>query len=208
MGEGAHIIKPAGKAALGLSRQPLGGLVDTTYGGYDPELIAGAGAAIGAGISLENSRCSRLQKTLQCFLIRGIGIVDMTREIGGHIVGVDVLADTDVLGGVTQGIAIFDHIISTGDVAQSYFVTEGNIVQQGDALTRHLVGLTSGQIGKGDGGVIMFVDQDQSFVHGIFLLLCGLCSGKSVRLKSEQGGNYVPHGALIHFPPDNRTQHQ
>ena len=117
------------------------------------------------------------------------GLIDiflLSAEQGVQIVGMDVRALTDILGGFTDGKAVFDYRLAFFDVAQGHLMAHGDSVQQGDLAAAIGNGAALFQGLQSHSHQVFLCDANQ-FVHGrSSILQAGTISGQSAFL-ADQG---------------------
>ena len=110
-----------GRLDLGakLTGQSLGNAVYTAYGRYNPYLVAHTYITVLTYVSLEGS-VSFLDFKLLVY--RTVCVFKRSREIGLQIVLVDPFSGFHILAGMSDGVAVFDDILTLHDIAQQHLV--------------------------------------------------------------------------------------
>ena len=96
--------------------------IDTTNKGDYPKFVADTHVAIISWIHVDGNCFA----TSQTFATWCVAIGQLTAQICGHVVGVDVFATGNVLLGTSNGRAILDDVLSLGNIHQGKLVAFGN----------------------------------------------------------------------------------
>ena len=110
MGEGVQALDGAGDQILIVGNDLLGDVVDAAHGGDDPDLIADGGTAVLAAEAHKGLRLDLGQGSQ----IRGgvVAVLYLTGQVGVHVVGVHPAAGSGICGGVADGKAVLDHVLT------------------------------------------------------------------------------------------------
>ena len=101
-------------------------VVDTANGGDDPDFVSNTGFSIGSSVPVKKTFFCGFQKRM-LFLV---GIVQKIPKSGLHIMCVNPGSCRNVLSGIPDGGAIFDHSFTGADFFQGKFMSLRNIFQQ------------------------------------------------------------------------------
>ena len=102
----------------------LGNLVYASYGIDDPYLVSDTYVTVFTDVAHKGAS---LLLGGELIALRLVDVLEVTREICLHVVRVYVLACFDILGRVTDGVAVFDYILAFFYVLKGIFVTVGEI---------------------------------------------------------------------------------
>ena len=132
-------------------------LVDATDRGDDPQLIARGGAAVGAAEAHKGLGLNGIHDR-----VRGVvGVLDLTRKVGLHIMRVEPLAGLDVARHVSDGQAVLDDVLLRGNRAHGHLVALRDILHGHDlARTGDRDGGTLGERRQRNNHVIGRIDLD------------------------------------------------
>ena len=135
MGEGVQALDGAGDQILIVGNDLLGDVVDAAHGGDDPDLIADGGAAVLAAEAHKGLRLDLGQGSQ----IRGgvVAVLYLTGQVGVHVVGVHPAAGSGVSGGVADGEAVLDHVLTVLDGLHGHLVALRNVLQSSHRKTVH-----------------------------------------------------------------------
>ena len=135
MGEGIQALDGTGDQILVICHHLFGNVVDTAHGGDDPDLVADGGAAVLAAEAHEGLRLHLGQRGQ----IRGgvVAVLHLTGQVGVHIVGVHPGTRLGVSGGMTDGEAVLDDVLTVFDGLDSHLVALGDVLQCGDGQAVH-----------------------------------------------------------------------
>ncbi len=128
VGEGDDALHAAGNQRLASLLNGLGHIVDTAYGGDDPDLVPDADLAVLPAIALEEALFPGRERAE----VPIIGIGKQLSETRLHVVGVDPGACPDLCGGNTDGIAVLYNRSACRDVLQCKFVSLGDVLNESD----------------------------------------------------------------------------
>ena len=99
-------------------------LVDATDRGDNPQLVARGGTAIGTTEAHKGLGLNGIYNR-----VRGVvGVLDLTRKVGLHIVRVEPLAGLDIARHVPDGQTVLDDVLPRGNRAHGHLVTLRDIL--------------------------------------------------------------------------------
>ena len=135
MGEGVQALDGAGDQILIVGNDLLGDVVDAAHGGDDPDLIADGGTAVLAAEAHKGLRLDLGQGSQ----IRGgvVAVLYLTGQVGVHVVGVHPAAGSGICGGVANGKAVLDHVLTVLDGLHGHLVALRNVLQSSHRKTVH-----------------------------------------------------------------------
>ncbi len=136
-------------------------LCDVVYaadGGDDPDLIADAGAAILPGISLKGG----IGNGGECHVLLPVGVLHLSGEVGGHVLGVDPVALRDILCGMADHDAVLYDGFALPNVLQGDLVALRDVLEgeRRDAIAG-LIGIACFQRMDRNGNVVLYCDVNQ-----------------------------------------------
>ena len=103
-------------------------LVDATDRGDDPQLVARGGTAVGTTEAHKGLGLNGIHDRM-----RGVvGVLDLTRKVGLHIVRVEPLTGLDVARHVSDGQAVLDDVLPRGNRAHGHLVALRDILHGHD----------------------------------------------------------------------------
>ena len=109
---------------LGLLAHGTGDFVDTADRGDDPQLVARRGTTVGAAEPHKGLGLNRLNDRM-CGVV---GILDLARKVGLHIVRVEPLTGLDIARHMTDRKAVLNDVLAGGNRAHSHLVALRNIL--------------------------------------------------------------------------------
>lgn len=131
--------------------------VDATDGGNDPKLIARGGTTVGTAEAHKGLGLDRLNDRM----CRIVDVLDLTREVGLHVVRVQPLAGLNVLRHVADGKTVLDDILTGCNGAHGHLVTLRDILRGNDlAHAGNLDGSTLGERRQRNDDVVGRIDLD------------------------------------------------
>ena len=151
--DGIHTFT-AGLGTQGFG-QLAGNSVHTAYGRYNPDFVAYAGVAIPASVTFEGQLAVG---DVQIGLDGGIGIFQQPGQVGSDVVLVHPVALLACLAGMPDGVAVFDDVLSTGQVFQRKLVAGRDVFVQRNALSFDVYLLACRQGKDGYGNIVCRID--------------------------------------------------
>jgi len=135
VGEGVQALDGASDQILVVGNDLLGDVVDAAHGGDDPDLVADGGAAVLAAEAHEGLRLHLGQRGQ----IRGgvVAVLHLTGQVGVHVVGVHPGTRLGVSGGMADGEAVLDDVLTVLDGLDSHLVALGDVLQSGHGKAVH-----------------------------------------------------------------------
>ena len=135
MGEGVQAFDGAGDQILVVGNDLLGDVVDAAHGGDDPNLVADGGAAVLAaeaheGLRLDLGQGSQIGR-------RVVAVLHLAGQVGVYVVGVHPGARLGICGGVADGEAVLDDVLTVLDGLDGHLVTLRDILQSGHGKAVH-----------------------------------------------------------------------
>ena len=117
-------------------------LVNTADRGDNPQLVTRCGATVGAAEAHKGLGLNRIHDRM-----RGvIGVLDLARKVGLHIVRVEPLAGLDIARHVSDGQAVLDDVLPRGNRAHGHLMALRNILHGHDLA--HPGNRDGGTLGK------------------------------------------------------------
>ena len=127
---------------LGLLAHGTGDFVDTADRGDDPQLITRRGTTVGAAEPHKGLGLNRIHDRM-----RGVvGVLDLARKVGLHIVRVEPLTGLDIARHVSDRKAVLNDVLAGGNRAHSHLVALRNILRGHDLA--HPGNRDGGALGK------------------------------------------------------------
>lgn len=82
----------------------------------------------------------------------------------------NMLSCGNLMRGVTDGKSVFEYILALGDVADSHFVLEQDVVEQCDCCSVHFNGVASLHVFQGYNHIVSGIEPDEWFCHSRLIL--------------------------------------
>ena len=142
MREVVNTLQRAIDQILGLLTHGTGDFVDTADRGDDPQLITRRGTTVGAAEPHKGLGLNRLNDRM-CGVV---GVLDLARKVGLHIVRVEPLTGLDIARHVSDGQAVLDDVLPCGNHAHGHLMTLRNILRGHDLA--HPGNRDGGALGK------------------------------------------------------------
>ena len=142
MREVVNTLQRAIDQILGLLTHGTGDFVDTADRGDDPQLITRRGTTVGAAEAHKGLRLNGIHDRM-----RGVvGVLDLARKVGLHIVRVEPLTGLDIARHVSDRKAVLNDVLAGGNRAHSHLVALRNILRGHDLA--HPGNRDGGALGK------------------------------------------------------------
>ena len=105
-----------------------GDLVHTADRGDNPQLVARGSAAVGAAEAHKGLGLNRLDNRVR----RVVGVLDLARKVGLHVVRMQPLTGLDVLRHVADGKTVLDDVLTSRNSAHGHLVALRDILHGND----------------------------------------------------------------------------